>query len=268
MVLFRGMEQKRFSQALALLAREEDICVGTAPPANLEVEDQVDMNDLFPRTQHTWIGRRLEQGADGRTDINHHVMSVYTWPLEIYCRSLRAHWLGDAEDIVRGFFASRLGREDFFQDWLESGMKLRRWLVNAFCFYLKEVRRERRRSEREEPLLDDGEGKQDLPADEMDRAFAVSIVREALLQTRRSCEARELGEHWKIFQAHYYEGRSCAEIVDSGESGEIDQVRAATMARTAAGRFRTVLRGLLRKDGATTSHVDRELAALLEVTGD
>ena len=226
------------------------------------------MNDLFPRTHHTWIGRRLEQGADGRTDINHHVMSVYTWPLEIYFRSLRARWLGDAEDIVQGFFASRLDREDFFQDWLESGMKLRRWLLNAFCFYLKEVRRERKRSAREEPLLDDGEGREDVPANEIDRAFAVSIVREALLQTRRSCEARALEEHWKIFQRHYYEDESYAQIVDSGEFGEIDQVRAATMARTAAGRFRTVLRGLLRKDGATTDHVDRELAALLEVTGE
>ncbi len=226
------------------------------------------MNDLFPRTHLTWIGRRLEQGANGRTDINHHVMSVYTWPLEIYFRSLRARWLGDAEDIVQGFFASRLGREDFFQDWLESGMKLRRWLLNAFCFYLKEVRRERQRSEREEPLLDDGEGREDLPANEIDRAFAVSIVREALLETRRSCEARELGEHCRIFQAHYYEDKSYAEIVDSGDFGEIDPVRAATMARTAAGRFRTVLRGLLRKDGAPTSQVDREIAALLEVTAD
>lgn len=226
------------------------------------------MNDLFPRTQYTWIGQRLEQGSDGRSEINHHVMSVYTWPLEIYFRSLRAHWLGEAEDIVQGFFASRLDRDDFFQDWLESGLKLRRWLVNAFCFYLKEVRRERKRSEREEPLIDEGEGRADVPADEIDRAFAVAIVREALLETRRSCEARGLGEHWKIFHAHYYEGKPYAEMIASGEFGDLDAVRAATMARTAAGRFRTVLRGLLRRDGSTTSHVDREIAALLEVTGN
>jgi DNA-directed RNA polymerase specialized sigma24 family protein len=259
---------KRLAYAFARDRREEDDCLDEARPANLEVENRIDMNDLFPRTQYTWIGQRLQQGPDGRTDINHHVMSVYTWPLEIYFRSLRAHWLGDAEDIVQGFFASRLDREDFFRDWLESGMKLRRWLLNAFCFYLKEVRRERRRSDREEPLLDEGEGREEAPADEMDRAFAVSIVREALLETRRSCEARKLGAHWRIFEAHYYDGKSYAEICDSGEFGRIDTVRAATMARTAAGRFRTVLRGLLRKDGATTSHVDREIAALLEVTGD
>lgn len=248
--------------------RKEDVCTGESSAATLVVEGDADMNDLFPRTQYTWIGRRLDEGAAGRTDINRHVMSVYTWPLEIYFRSLRAPWLGDSEDVVQGFFASRLDREDFFRDWLESGMKLRRWLINAFCFYLKELRRQRRRSAREEPLLAEGTGKENPPADEIDRAFAVSIVREALLETRRSCETRGLGEHWKIFHAHYYEDRPYADIVACGEFGKIDSVRAATMARTAAGRFRTVLRSLLRRDGATTSHVDREIEALLEVTGD
>jgi hypothetical protein len=97
----------------------------------------------------------------------------------------------------------------------------------------------------------------------MDRAFAVSIVREALLEAKRTCASKGLQKHWEIFYRHYYEGSSYADFID--EYG-VDAAKASDMARTVAAKFRAALRDLIASDGALESEIDEEIGALLEIS--
>ena len=219
--------------------------------------------NLFPDTAKTWMGLRLAQGMEGRRDVEHHLMEVYRKPLEVFFRSRRQSWLGEATDVTTGFFISRLQRESFFADWESSGISLRRWLLNGFCFYLKELARKKQRESRGEALVGDVPDTRNSAEEEFDRAFARSIVRRALATTRELCEAKDLETHWRVFRRHYYDGEAYAEIC---AALEISATRAATMARTVAGKFRSTLRELLAIDGASADRVEVELLALLEVT--
>ena len=227
----------------------------------------VDRNgNAFPTTQMTWIGQRLGLGQAGRLDVNHHVMDVYAWPLQVYFRGCRDRWLGEPEEIVQGFFADRLARDGFFAGWQQSGLRLNHWLRNAFCFYLHELRRRRRREQSEDALppsseLSDGTAG---PEEEVDRAFAVSLVRAALERTERRCRDEQREAHFEVFVRHYYHGQRYDDF--ASELG-ISPARGAVMARTAARRFRDALRELVKRDGTSPAEIDSAIAALLEVTG-
>ncbi len=218
--------------------------------------------DVFPATRVSWIDERLLDGSRGRQDVNRHIMTVYDFPLRVYFMGTRDRWLGEPEDVVQGFFASRLSKEDFLAQWRASGLRLRQWLINAFCFYLKEMHRARRRDARnvaqpEEPVVEPGQVKA------FDRAYIVSVVREALRKTQELCEAENLGPHWEIFVRHYYQGRAYAEF--AGEFN-VEPSRAAVMARTARSKFQATLRGMLSRD-ATGADPDDEIRELLEGDG-
>ncbi len=219
--------------------------------------------DAFPTTMHTWIDQQLADPDRGRANINRHVMEVYAWPLTIYFRGTRDRWLGEPEEIVQGFFADRLDRPDFLTGWRASGLLLRRWLMNAFCFYLAELRRKHRRdSHADEP---DDVPAVDLtdPEGEMDRAFVVTIVRQAMNAALESCADAGLAEHWRIFVLHHYSGKSYQTIA---ANLSITPARAAVMSRTAGRKFKGALRELLNRDGATLDGIDDEIQSLLEVT--
>lgn len=220
-------------------------------------------DDAFPSTWKTWIGQRLVIGDDGRAEVNAHVMTVYSHPLQVYFKGSSWRWLGDPEDIVQGFFADRLAREDFLSEWCSSGKPLRRWLVNAFSYYLMEFRRRRRKESRTVALGEDVGTSEGDPEAAFDRAFAVSVVREALRRAAKDCESEGLGQHWAIFLEHQYEERSYRELA---EEFHVDPARAAVMNRTAAKRFRSAVRVLLARDGLAEEAIDGEVRSLLEVT--
>lgn len=218
--------------------------------------------DVFPATMVTWIDERLGTGAAGRQDVNRHIMTVYDWPLRVYFMGTRDRWLGEPEDVVQGFFASRLSKEDFLGQWRGSKLKLRQWLINAFCFYLKELHRARRRDARnvspaEEPAVEF------KPGPSFDRAYVVSVVREALRKTQELCERENLAAHWEIFVRHYYQGQAYA---DFAKEFGVDASRAAVMARTARSKFQATLRSMLSRDG-TGEDPDDEIRDLLEGEG-
>lgn len=217
--------------------------------------------DVFPPTMSTWIAQRMGDGVEGRAEVNRHIMAVYEWPLRVYFMGSSERWLGEPEDVVGGFFADRLGRPEFLQDWRSSGMRLRRWLMNAFCFYLLELRRARARDRRAGELDHEPVVFQGSPETAVDRAFKVSLVREALRLAQETCEDSGLADHWNIFVSHYLTGRDYADIsVEFGVSPE----RAAVMARTAARKFRGSIRELLAGDGTPDQDVDQEILALVE----
>lgn len=218
--------------------------------------------DVFPATLTSWIDDQLLDGQRGRQEVNRHVMGVYAWPLQVYFMGTRDRWLGEPEDVIQGFFASRLSKGDFFVNWRASGMKLRHWLINAFCFYLKEMKRSRKRDARNVAQEDDQqESPTPGPTREFDRAYIVSLVREALRKTQVLCEKEHMAEHWEVFVRHFYQGQAYADF--ASELG-IDGARAAVMARTARTKFQATLRSMLVRDDVKGEDPDDEIRALLE----
>lgn len=217
--------------------------------------------DVFPATLNTWIRDQLVAGDLGRSEVNRHIMSVYFFPLRTYFLGTSERWLGEPEEIIQGFFADRLAREGFFTEWERSGKRLRRWLITAFNFYLKEVRRRKWRDGRAGPVTEEPVSFKGDPEREVDRAFVVSVVQQAIDRATEMCKRENLDQHWDIFERHYCRGVSYNEIADDLK---IDAARAAVMARTAGRKFKTALRDLLEKDAANAD-VDSEIMALLEI---
>lgn len=221
------------------------------------------MPDVFPLTQVSWIASRLHAGNEGRLDVSRHLMSVYAEPLKVYYLGTRALWLGEPDEVIQGFFADRLARPDFVAGWERSGMRLRRWLMNALSFYLKELARRQRRDAATEPANNGEVAFEGDPAAAVDRAFIVSVVRHALEETQRRCEAEGLGPHWHVFHDHFCCGTPYAEI---GSALALEPARCVVMARTVRGKFQQALRTAVAADDPT-GVTDTEILALLEGGG-
>lgn len=219
--------------------------------------------DVFPATQATRIRTDLARGDEGRASLNHLIMITYAEPLMVYYRGTNARWLGDPDDIINGFFASRLARPDFMRKWHDSGLRLRRWLMNGLCFYLRELQRTHRDGARaglaaEEEITFEGD-----PALEIDRAASMAFVREAWRHAAAECGQRGLEPHWDLFVLHHLEERTFRNLA---VEFEVTPARAEVMARTAARRFRAALRDVLLRDGVPEQDVDGEIQSLLECT--
>lgn len=218
--------------------------------------------DVFPTTRRTWINQVMDRSGTDRGELNRHIMLVYAAPLRVYFLGTGSRWLGDPEEIVAGFFADRLAREGFLEDWQRGGMRLRRWLMNAFSFYLSELRRLRRRDARMGGDVPDVATSGPSPEHMADRAFGESIVAEAIRLSQEHCAANAMQDHWGIFIRHTCDDVAYAELAtDYG----VSSARAAVMARTAARHFRKALRALLVSDGAGEKDVDDEIRELLQV---
>jgi DNA-directed RNA polymerase specialized sigma24 family protein len=186
-------------------------------------------------------------------------MSVYAHPLHVYLKGSTFRDLGEPEEIVHGFFASRLSRSGYLLDWLASSRQLRFWLLTGFRHYLYEQIEAQQRSRRpREP----GPSPPPVTAEQaFHRETGLAIVREAYRRAEEACAAARQGEHWRIFREHHLKGHAYAEI--AGDLA-IDERRAAVMARTAAGKFRRALRELVSWPEASTADVDQELRDLME----
>jgi len=218
--------------------------------------------DVFPSTYQSWITRKLAEGPAARLELSRHIMDVYARALEIYFCGCADRWLGEPQEVVAGFFADRLAREDFLSDWQQSGLRLRRWLMNAFSFYLAELRRTKRRDAQVSAIPTDRPAATRSPHDEVDRAFVEVVIHEALRIAQCQCADQGLEQHWGVFFRHYYEGQPYDSV---GLEFGVAPSRAAVMSRTAARRFRQALRDLLGRDGVPPEQIDEEIRSLLEV---
>jgi hypothetical protein len=223
--------------------------------------------DAFGQTQNTWIDVQLERGIEGRQSVNRHVMDTYAWPLQVYFLGTNMRWLGEPDEIVNGFFASRLPREDFFAMWQASGMRLRRWLMNGLCLYLKEVRKRRLRDApgggaagiEHEAITFTGD-----PDLVVDRASAISFVQRAMAAAERACQQKDMSVHWRVFLRHHVDGMDFRALAN--EFG-VDEARAAVMSRSAERNFKSALTEVLLKDGVHPEQINSEIGRLLEAMG-
>jgi hypothetical protein len=91
------------------------------------------LHDAFPTTHRTWIVETLRAALESRepgareralTELRQHVMQRYFEPLRIYVKGSSFRTMGESADLVNGFFASRLSRDDYLAKWTESKLPL------------------------------------------------------------------------------------------------------------------------------------------------
>jgi hypothetical protein len=220
--------------------------------------------DHFQSTLGSWIGAELRAGEGGRRNVNRHVMETYAWPLTVYFRGTNMRWLGEEDEIINGFFESRLSQNEFFSNWQASGKRLRYWLINALGFYLKEVRHKLRRSITDDVREDDAvtfSGDQDAA---IDRAAAIAFVQRAMQLAQESCERKNMAAHWQVFLRHHVDG---VDLRTLGAEFSVTEARAYVMCKTAKRNFETALTEILLNDGVAAEEIDAEINRLLEAIG-
>lgn len=221
-------------------------------------------DDAFPTTQRTYIGTLLDAGPTGEAEAGHYLMSAYREALSIYLQGSSFRGIGEVDELVDGFFADRLGRVRFLDDWRRSRRRLRYWLIRAFKNYLMEQRRAEDRARRA------GGGPPPSAADEGDpegafhREAALSMVREALRIAGEDCRTAGRGEHWQVFLRHHMDDQDYETI---GSALGVNPLRAAVMARTAMHAFRRRLREVAAWPGASREDLDVEIRGLMEIIG-
>jgi hypothetical protein len=174
-------------------------------------------------------------------------MDVYSPALSDYyerkCRERRLLRM-EPEDVVHGFLANRLSRRKWLEDWqrilAKSGVRstdtsLRRWIRNAFCYYLRELLSEQNR---ERARRDSCAEVEPVTFDEHDAAFDAQLVRQAvrvaLEKTRESCASAGQQAHFEILMARLT-GEPFERI--AGRLG-LTMRQAMDRRRTAEARFR------------------------------
>lgn len=215
--------------------------------------------DHFPETMSTLIQGYMDAGTIGRRELNHHIMSVYRRPLKIYFLGSSYRSLGDPDDLVQGFFASRLERQDYFEKWQESRLSLRRWLMNAFILYMKELCRAKSRIRSREQELN-GLEERSLTSAELDRTWAEAVVREACAQTANRCRADGQQRHWEVFYRHHILGQPYREVAPEFD---FTPAQAAVAARTVANKFRQSLRDFFASERVPDDAIDDDIRDLL-----
>lgn len=218
--------------------------------------------DVFPATRRTWIAERLSEGDAGRSEVLQHVMSVYAKPLAVYFRGSSFNRLGEPLDWVHAFFANRLARQGYLEQWRESGDRLRRWLTLGFCFFLKDAFEKERRRSGWQPLDASAMASPEPgPLRALESAYVARLTELALESAEAKCLEDGLELHWRVFQEHRVDGCPYREIA---ERLGVGPVRAATMARTAGKRFNAALQELLLRDGVPPEHLRGVMQELVE----
>ena len=233
--------------------------------------------DHFPSTHATWIDAQLtiieECGeADARSQDAHralarYVMERYRGPLRAYVMGSRLRGIGDADELVDGFFAHFLESPDALARWRASGMQLRRWLMNGMAFHGRTVRKDalRRRGRvaadaaTEERATDGPDG-----AGAFDRAWALEVVNEAHRVTHEECVVRGLLDEYEVFRLHVNESLSYAVIAP--RTGRTEQ-QCANATRRIGGMLRVAVRELLRGEGVPPGELDGAVAEVQRLLG-
>ncbi len=224
------------------------------------------MDDLFPSTHDSWLCEMLAGPPEQVERAAVSLTARYREPLRLYFegssfRRLGAQGLidfGDGEDLVHGFLATRVARAEFLAAWRRSGIRLRRFVINGFIFYLREqARAARRRRKREQTIADEANDVlEDDSTTEFDRAWALSVIREASSLVATDLEARGRAKHWELFTRHFVDGFAYGDLV--GAFG-LTPSQAASAARDVAFELRRAIRLVLSRDGITEADFGVEL---------
>lgn len=223
-----------------------------------------EVQDHFPPTPRTLVHEALD-GGDPQA-VAAHLIRLYERPLRIYFGATSFRNLGDPEDIVAGFLADRLSRSDWLQGWRDAcrsrEIPLRRWLLNALNFYLKE---EARRAARDRRLPEPTTGATSSEEGGAERTFereaARAVVAEALARTEAAC--REVGQsrHYEVFVRHTIDRQPYETI---GPALGLSLSQCGGQVRTVTAKFRRAVAEVLAEEGIEDGELDREIVRLME----
>ena len=217
--------------------------------------------DLFPSTERTWIEDHI--GSGDAASVRRFLMDTYSEPLARYVGATSFRNLGQPADLVSGFFASRLSKEGWLRAWQESGIRLRRWLMNGLLLFCHEQVAARSRDGRVTivpmEVLEGSSGPEDAVR-VFERVWARGVIEHATRRARELCEEAGQGAHWELFLRHHV-GQQPYSVL-APQFGVTDQ-QAAGMVRTASVKLRRALLEILIRDGAPDAALDAEIAELL-----
>jgi len=195
-------------------------------------------------------------------------MQRYFEPLRVYVKGSSFRTMGESADLVNGFFASRLGRDDYLAKWVDSSLPLRRWLANGLVLYLRERSREGRIGGRPVESRDPTDLEVlDIPAlheldaaTAMERSWAEAVVAGALRATLAGLEVSRRQAAWEVFQMHFVQGQTYELIAKETGRPLLDLKADAKLVQR---RLRSEVERLLREDGVPESRLEEETGSLI-----
>lgn len=252
--------------------------------------------DHFPSTHGTWItvqldtiaeaerdvddgapgaAARREQVAQVRRALREHLMTRYATALTAYVSGPDFRQLGEPDDLVGGFFARALSQDDFLARWRQSGMPLRRWLMNAMSFHCRGLVRDRMR----ERNRNAGAPQRGVPAGQsvlhsiaadseheatraFERAWALSLVNEAYARVQASLREEGRDQDDAVLRMHVMEGMTYDQVASALGMTRQECFNAV---RRIAQRVRSAIRDLLRDEGTTESSLDTAIAEVMRL---
>lgn len=223
---------------------------------------------LFPSTHATWITVQLDavdRGDNASADralreLRDHVMRRYYEPLSAYLSATGYRDVDAPSALVAGYFVERFTDAASLAKWRESGLPLRRWLMNGLLLWVRaELRRRRTQAGRESVLP--AELLADTPTAEgiFEREWARAIVSDACEVVERELHDAGDARLWAIFARHVLDGRTYADI--AAEQG-VTAAAARNAARLVRERVDRALERLLLDEGVPPSDVSAELTRI------
>lgn len=224
----------------------------------------------FPTTHATFLTRCLDDpSAQARAEVRNHLMTRYRVPLVAYASRSRLANLDEPEELVHGFFAGKVARDDFLDGWRTSGLPLRRWMLNGLLFHARGVMRDlaRERARRDAAAHPETRSS-DAPDGEtaFERAWALALVEAACRAAHASLAADGRAETYALFHRHHFDGVGIAALARESGSTETE---VASAIRLAVRRTRAEAESMLRDELGTADPdaLVAELERVRELTG-
>ena len=234
--------------------------------------------DHFPSTHATWIDAQLTIAERSRAagdaagevsaigSLRQHLMERYHAALRAYVLGGSLRKLGEADELVGGFFADRACGPAFLAQWRASGLPLRRWMMTGINLYGKSIIRDRTR-DREHPGgdIDPGSLVDDSTAERaFERAWALSVLNAALERVHAELADQGRIDDYEIFRRRVIAGEPYAQV--AADEGRTEQ-QCAGATRLVTERLRTALRDVLRDEGVTEPEVSTAISEVYDAFG-
>ena len=216
----------------------------------------------------------------------------YAQPLMLYARSSTLARIEDADALMKSFWAQQLARPLMINEWRESGLALRRWLVHQLLIHARARLCELHIDSSEQEQCNDCGGcacanaattsttsattcatkcptsSTPLPLEphafeHFERAWSRAMMNAACSIAQAALGSSDDAAAWNAFRLHFLEGNEYAAL--SQQLG-LTVAAARINARRAHERVDGALRQLLRDEGVADEDVNDELAWLIEVS--